>query len=118
MHAVRRLKLSNYLVGAMDGEALKKLIARDINTFDMESGLTTADYGWGTKNFRQLGLRKTECVPRTPRPSPRPSPRPLPSVVGTPIHGPVAAVCTRSLHQLHRLVTPRAPPRAAPHSSD
>ena len=28
----------------------------------MESGLTTADYGWGTKNFRQLGLRKTELV--------------------------------------------------------
>jgi arabinosyltransferase len=28
----------------------------------MESGLTTADYGWGTKNFRQLGLRKTELI--------------------------------------------------------
>ena len=33
-----------------------------IAAFDMESGLTTADYGWGTKNFRQLGLRKTELV--------------------------------------------------------
>ena len=28
----------------------------------MESGLTTADYGWGTKNFRALGLRKTELI--------------------------------------------------------
>ena len=28
----------------------------------MNSGLTTADYGWGTKNFRQLGLRKTELI--------------------------------------------------------
>jgi hypothetical protein len=59
---VRRLNLTNYLVGAMDGDALKKLSARGIPTFDMESGLTTADYGWGTKNFRQLGLRKTELI--------------------------------------------------------
>ena len=59
---LRRLGLSNYLVGAMDGQALKKLVARSIPTFDMESGLTTADYGWGTKNFRQLGLRKSELI--------------------------------------------------------
>ena len=59
---IRRLNLTNYLVGAMDGDALKKLSARAIPTFDMESGLTTADYGWGTKNFRQLGLRKTELI--------------------------------------------------------
>ena len=59
---VNRLNLTNYLVGAMDGEALNKLSARRIPTFDMESGLTTADYGWGTKNFRQLGLRKTELI--------------------------------------------------------
>ena len=58
----------------------------------MESGLTTADYGWGTKNFRQLGLRKTELVvqllrakapplsppyPPLPPPLPRPPYRPL-----------------------------------------
>jgi hypothetical protein len=44
------------------GEALQKLVTRGIEAFDMESGLTTADYGWGTKNFRQLGLRKTELI--------------------------------------------------------
>ena len=43
-------------------QALAKLKARSIPTFDMNSGLTTADYGWGTKNFRQLGLRKTELI--------------------------------------------------------
>ena len=59
---VKRLGLTNYLVGAMDTEALHKLKERDIPTFDMASGLTTADYGWGTKNFRQLGLRKTELI--------------------------------------------------------
>ena len=59
---VKRLGLTNYLVGAMDTEALHKLKEKDIPTFDMASGLTTADYGWGTKNFRQLGLRKTELI--------------------------------------------------------
>ena len=42
MSAVQRLNLTNYLVGAMDAEALRKLTARAIPTFDMESGLTTA----------------------------------------------------------------------------
>ena len=43
---LHRLGLSNYLVGAMDSKALDKLINRSIAAFDMESGLTTADYGW------------------------------------------------------------------------
>ena len=57
-----RLRLTNYMVGAMDGEALVKLTKRNITAFDMAAGLTTADYGWGTKNFRQLGLRKSELI--------------------------------------------------------
>ena len=28
----------------------------------MSSGLTTKDYGWGTKNFRELGLHKVNLV--------------------------------------------------------
>ena len=28
----------------------------------MDSGLTTKDYGWGTYNFRQLGLHKVQLV--------------------------------------------------------
>jgi len=57
-----RLRLTNYMVGAMDGEALVKLTKRNITAFDMAAGLTTADYGWGTKNFRALGLRKSELI--------------------------------------------------------
>ena len=63
---IKRLNLTNYLVGAMDAEALTKLSARDIPTFDMESGLTTADYGWGTKNVR----RRTKPTARAPPSSP------------------------------------------------
>ena len=58
---VQRLNLTNYLVGAMDTTALGLLNGRGIPAFDMESGLTTADFGWGTKNS-QLGLRKTELI--------------------------------------------------------
>jgi len=59
---VRRLKLRNYLIGGMDQSALRLLVERGIPAFDMESGLTTSDYGWGTKAFRKLGLRKTELI--------------------------------------------------------
>ena len=57
---LKKLMLSNYLVGAMDSAALQKLVARQIPAFDMESGLATDDLGWGGPAFRQLGLRKTQ----------------------------------------------------------
>ena len=45
------------LSGGVDSSvALRLLDAKQIPTFDMESGLTTSDYGWGTTNFRKLGL--------------------------------------------------------------
>eukprot|EP00962_Isochrysis_galbana_P037298 scaffold12998_cov113-Isochrysis_galbana.AAC.2 len=52
----------HYLVGALDDEAGRGLQARGIPTFFMGSGLTTNDYGWGTQNFRQLGLHKVNLV--------------------------------------------------------
>ena len=58
---VKRLNLTNYLVGAMDAEALTKLSARMIPTFDMESGLTTADYGYATS--RLLHTCTPSCTP-------------------------------------------------------
>jgi len=59
---VIRLKLTNYMVGAMDGEALVKLSARNITAFDMASGMGVEDFGWGGKAFRQLGLRKCALI--------------------------------------------------------
>ena len=66
---LKRLKLENYLVGAMDSEALVKLKAKQIPTFDMNSGLTTADYGWGTKNFRQAIPSPSDPIRSDPIPS-------------------------------------------------
>ncbi len=58
------VSLSNphYLVGALDDEAGRGLQEKGVPTFFMNSGLTTQDYGWGTKNFRQLGLHKVDLV--------------------------------------------------------
>lgn len=56
------LNQPHYLVGALDDEAGRGLQERDIPTFFMSSGLTTKDYGWGTYNFRQLGLHKVNLV--------------------------------------------------------
>lgn len=75
---VERLGLKNYLVGAMDGKALQTLVGRRIPTFDMESGLTTADYGCAHPPWRSTGLHALQ-----PRPPPPPVPLqpPLPCVV-------------------------------------
>ena len=35
---------------------------RGVPTFLMDAGLTTNDYGWGTANFRKLGLVKAQLV--------------------------------------------------------
>ena len=41
-------------VGAMDDKLLKKLALAGINTFFMDSGLTTEDFGWGSKEFHKM----------------------------------------------------------------
>jgi len=53
---------NHFLVGALDEEALRGLQTSSIPAFFMDSGLTTKDYGWGTYNFRQLGLHKVQLV--------------------------------------------------------
>lgn len=52
----------HYIVGAMDMPALEGLLAHGIPAFYIDSGLTTEDYGWGTPNFRKMGLHKVQLV--------------------------------------------------------
>ena len=56
------LKNPHYLIGALDEPALRGMQAKGVPTFFMDSGLTTSDYGWGTANFRKLGLHKVQLV--------------------------------------------------------
>ena len=41
-------------VGAMDDKLLEKLASTGVNTFSMNSGLTTEDFGWGSKTFHKM----------------------------------------------------------------
>lgn len=52
-------------VGAMDDKLLEKLAMAGVNTFSMNSGLTTEDFGWGSKSFHKMVL-----YPYTPGPRP------------------------------------------------
>ena len=59
---IRDCGMNNFLVGAMDNELLVRLIDDRVPTFAMQSGLTTADFGWGSKNFHQMGRKKIELI--------------------------------------------------------
>ena len=59
---IRDCGMNNFLVGAMDNELLVRLIDDKVPTFAMQSGLTTADFGWGSKNFHQMGRKKIELI--------------------------------------------------------
>ena len=51
---VQAANISAYLVGAMDDELLEALLERGVNCFAMQSGLSTADFGWGSKQFHKM----------------------------------------------------------------
>mmetsp|Transcript_35964 Transcript_35964/g.88593 ORF Transcript_35964/g.88593 Transcript_35964/m.88593 type:complete len:683 (-) Transcript_35964:285-2333(-) len=59
---VRKCKVTNFLVGAMDNELLNALIDDKVPTFAMQSGMTTKDFGWGTENFHKMGRKKIELI--------------------------------------------------------
>jgi hypothetical protein len=51
VYNVKKLGITNFMVGAMDTELLKKLVDDDIPTFAMQSGLTVNDFGYVQKHF-------------------------------------------------------------------
>ena len=57
---------TNYIVGAMDSKLLAKLVADDIPTFSMESGLTTGDFGWGTTTFHKVRVSPAAAAAHGP----------------------------------------------------
>lgn len=59
---LRRLNVTNHLVGAMDDKLLQRLIAADVPTWSMQSGLTTNDFGWGTPTFHKMGRSKIGLI--------------------------------------------------------
>lgn len=47
-----------FIVGAMDDKLLDFLVAQQVPTFSMSSGLTLDDFGWGSPTFHKMGREK------------------------------------------------------------
>ena len=60
---VQAANISAYLVGAMDDELLQALVDRGVNCFGMQSGLSTEDFGWGSKQFHKMVRRSCWACP-------------------------------------------------------
>ncbi len=43
------------MVGAMDDEMLRDLVAHDFHCWRMNTGITKHDLGWGSQNFHLMG---------------------------------------------------------------
>jgi hypothetical protein len=62
--------ITNYLVGAMDRETGQLLASRGLNVFAMydessgqgDTGLGTADFGWGSPTFHKMGRQKVDLA--------------------------------------------------------
>jgi hypothetical protein len=59
---LQRVNVTNYMVGAMDDDLLHRLIAEDVPTWSMQSGLTVKDFGWGTATFHKMGRSKIDLI--------------------------------------------------------
>ena len=55
VHHVRRLGMTNWLVGATDKPSLKELQLAGIPTFDMATHLPEGEWPWGSASFKSLG---------------------------------------------------------------
>jgi len=62
VYHVKKLGIENYMVGAMDNKMLNALVACGINTFSMQSGLSTNDFGWGSPTFHKMGREKINLI--------------------------------------------------------
>ncbi|CAI5515925.1 unnamed protein product [Closterium sp. Naga37s-1] len=56
------LGVTNILIGAMDNEILTALYFEGVPVFDLESGMSPEDSGWGTPVFHAMGREKVTLV--------------------------------------------------------
>ena len=62
VHHVRRLGLTNWLVGATDAGALETLRADAIPRFSMRTNLPESEWDWGSPTFKALGMHKVALI--------------------------------------------------------
>ncbi len=59
---LEELNVTNYIVGAMDDDALRALVERDINAFSMSHSFPRSDFGWGSQTFYKMARRKIKLI--------------------------------------------------------
>lgn len=62
VYHVRRLGMTNWLVGATDKASLVALLDAKIPTFDMLTNLPEGEWPWGSASFKSLGPHKLELI--------------------------------------------------------
>ena len=62
VHHVRRLGMTNWLVGATDPRAFSTLKEEGVACFDMKTNLPQGEWPWGSPSFKSLGPYKIELV--------------------------------------------------------
>ena len=62
VHHVRRLGMTNWLVGATDKTSLLALLGEKTPTFDMRTDLPEGEWPWGSASFKSLGPHKIELI--------------------------------------------------------
>eukprot|EP00755_Sulcionema_specki_P025030 Sspe_Gene.82390::Locus_54000_Transcript_1_1_Confidence_1.000_Length_1379::g.82390::m.82390/K20784/XEG113; arabinosyltransferase len=59
---LRKLNVTNFIVGSMDDELLAALQKEGVASFGMQSNLSRNDFGWGSKQFHKMGREKISLV--------------------------------------------------------
>ncbi|KOO23428.1 glycosyltransferase family 77 protein [Chrysochromulina tobinii] len=59
---MRRLGLTNWMVGATDATALRALLETGVPCFDLHTSLPEGEWAWGSANFHSLGPTKVKLV--------------------------------------------------------
>jgi hypothetical protein len=62
---LRRIKLTNWLVGATDHDALVDMLEAGTPCFSMTTKLPEGEWSWGSPSFHSLGPHKIELIHQT-----------------------------------------------------
>ncbi|GFR51919.1 hypothetical protein Agub_g14403 [Astrephomene gubernaculifera] len=62
VYNLRKSGVTGYMVGAMDDDMLREMVALDFHTWRMNTGITKKDLGWGSQNFHLMGRFKIKLI--------------------------------------------------------
>ena len=62
VHHVRRLGMTNYLVGATDAASLEAMKKDKVQCFLMQTTMPQGEWAWGSRSFKALGPHKIEMI--------------------------------------------------------